>query len=122
VSLAQYSTVAATPGAAATQINDWLSIVPSLFMNWTWNSSEIAAGNNMAVFADQKVDTLLNMAEQLPISQAAPLWQKAQRLALAQDAYVPLYYGVQYDFVNPRIGGFQIDPNLLYLYQQWYIK
>ena len=122
VSLAQYSTIASTPGGAPTQINDWLAIVPSLFMNWTWNSNEIQAGNNMAEFSDPTVDSLLNRAEQLPIAQATPLWQKAQRLALAQYGYVPLYYGVEYDFVNPRIGGFEIDPNYLYEYQQWYLK
>lgn len=122
VSLAQYSTVASTPGGAPTQINDWLAIEPQLFINWTWNSNEIQAGNNMAEFADRRVDALLNKAEQLPISQATPLWRQAQRLALAGYGYVPLYYGVEYDFVNPRIGGFEIDPNFLYEYQQWYIK
>ncbi len=122
VSLAQYSTTASTPGGAPMQINDWLAIEPSLFMNWTWNSNEIQAGNNMAEFSDARVDALLNKAETLPIAQAVPLWKQAQRLALAQYGYVPLYYGVEYDFVNPRIGGFQIDPNFLYLYQQWYLK
>jgi ABC-type transport system substrate-binding protein len=122
VSLAQYSTLAATPGASVTQINDWLAIEPALFMNWTYNSNEIAAGNNMAEFAVPEIDALLNKAQQLPIAQAVPLWQKAQRLAAAQYGYVPLYYGVEYDFVNPRIGGFEIDPNFLYEYQDWYQK
>ena len=122
VSLAQYSTLASTPGGAPTQINDWLAIEPQLFINWTWNSNEIQAGNNMAEFSDQRVDALLNRAEQLPISQATPLWVQAQRIAMAGYGYVPLYYGVQYDFVNPRIGGFQIDPNFLYEYQQWYVR
>lgn len=122
VSLAQYSTLASTPGAAPMQINDWLAIEPQLFINWTWNSNEIQAGNNMAEFADARVDALLNKAEQLPLSQATPFWVRAQHLAMAGYGYVPLYYGVEYDFVNPRIGGFQIDPNFLYLYQQWYIK
>jgi ABC-type transport system substrate-binding protein len=121
-SLAQYSTLAATPGGSPTQINDWLAIEPSLFMNWTYNSNEIQAGNNMAEFANSQVDALLNKAQQLTVAQAVPLWQKAQRLAMTQYGYVPLYYGVEYDFVNPRIGGFQIDPNFLYEYQQWYLK
>ncbi|MDB5077346.1 MAG: transporter substrate-binding protein [Chloroflexi bacterium] len=122
VSLAQYSTLAATPGGSPTQINDWLAIEPALFMNWTYNSNEIQAGNNMAEFAVPQVDALLNKAQQLPLAQAVPLWQRAQRLAISQYGYVPLYYGVEYDFVNPRIGGFQIDPNFLYEYQQWYLK
>jgi len=29
---------------------------------------------------------------------------------------------VEYDFVNPRIGGFLIDPNFVYECQQWYLK
>src|SRR6185437_14642431 len=81
VSLAQYSTTASTPDGAPTQINDWLAIVPSFFMNWTFNSNEIQAGNNMAEFADPRVGALLNQAEQLPVSQAVPLWKKAQKLA-----------------------------------------
>lgn len=122
VSLAQYQTLAATPGAAPTQINDWLAIEPQLFMNWTFNSNEIQAGNNMAELGVNRVDALLNRAEQLPINEAVPLWKQAQRLAMAQFGYVPLYYGVEYDFVNPRIGGFEIDPNFLYEYQEWYLK
>ncbi|HEY8284326.1 MAG TPA: ABC transporter substrate-binding protein [Chloroflexota bacterium] len=122
VSLAQYSTTASTPGGAPTQINDWLAIVPSFFMNWTFNSNEIQAGNNMAEFSNPRVDALLNRAEQLPVAQAVPLWKQAQKIALAEYGYVPLYYGVEYDFVNPRIGGFLIDPNFVYEYQQWYLK
>ena len=58
----------------------------------------------------------------LPLAQALPGYQKAQKALLADFPWVPLYNPVQYDFANPRVTGVAVHPVWNYVYQDWGVK
>ena len=73
--------------------------------------------------APQKaVDTMLDQAQGLPLKASVAVYQKAQKQILSEYPWVPLFYPVQYDFVNPRITGFDHHPVWGFIYQNWKTK
>ncbi len=94
---------------------------PSDFLNILFNSDQIPT-NNQPQYSNPKVDKELNRAQyMLDRKKRLALYQKIQKQILSAHPIVPLYFGVEYDFISPKVGGFYIHPVWHQVYADWYL-
>lgn len=109
----EYIDTMTTPGKSAIGVAGWYMDYPdpSDFLDVLFNSANIQPGSfALAEYKNPAFDKIMSEARVLPLDQAIPMYQKAQKMLLADYPWVPLYFPVQYKFVNPRVQGFSIDP------------
>jgi oligopeptide transport system substrate-binding protein len=95
---------------------------PNASISAMFETARIKAGTNLAYYDNPKTNALLVKADALPLSQAIPLYQEAQRQILANYPWVPLYNQAEANFVNPKLGGFTQDAAYWFDYANWYLK
>jgi ABC-type transport system substrate-binding protein len=112
------------PGNVQFGIIGWVSGYPdpAASISAMFETARVQAGTNLAYYVNPKVNAELVKADTLPLSQAIPLYQAAQKAILSAYPWVPLYNQVEANFVNPRLGGFSQDPAYWFDYANWYIR
>ncbi len=111
-----------TRGKAAIGYAGWVQDYPdpSNFLDVLFNSAYARDGAfNVSEYRNADVDALLNEAQGLPLQQAIPLYRQAQKTILADNAWVPLFYPVQYVWANPDVSGFKIGAVWAFDYAHW---
>ncbi len=119
---AEYINTITSLGKAAIGYSAWYQDYPdpSDFLDVLFNSANVKQGSfNLAEYQNPDVDQLMNQAKGLPIDQALPMYQQAQKLILADHPWIPLYFPVEYKWANPSITNFTIDPVWTFVYADW---
>ncbi|ULH17057.1 ABC transporter substrate-binding protein (plasmid) [Deinococcus sp. KNUC1210] len=119
---AEYINTISTPGATAIGLSGWFQAYPdaSDFLPILFKSSAYVQGGwNLSGYSNKQVDAMLDQAQGVPLKASVTIYQKAQKQILSEYPWVPLFYPVQYDFVNPRISGFDHHPVWGFIYQNW---
>lgn len=122
---AEWINTMTTPGTTAIGLSGWYQAYPdaSDFLPILFKSNQYAPGSwNLSGYKNKAVDTLLDQAQGVPLKASVPMYQKAQKMILADYPWVPLYHPVVYDFVNPKIQNFSHHPVWGFLYQDWDLK
>ncbi|WP_161880974.1 ABC transporter substrate-binding protein [Deinococcus alpinitundrae] len=122
---AEWINTMTTPGTTAIGLSGWFQAYPdaSDFLPILFKSSQYAPGSwNLSGYKNKAVDTLLDQAQGVNLGASVTLYQKAQKMILADYPWVPLYYPVVYDFVNPKIQNFSHHPVWGFVYQDWNLK
>lgn len=122
---AEWINTMTTPGTTAIGLSGWFQAYPdaSDFLPILFKSSQYAPGSwNLSGYQNKAVDTLLDQAQGVNLKASVTLYQKAQKMILADYPWVPLYYPVVYDFVNPNIQNFSHHPVWGFVYQDWNLK
>ncbi|WP_420594012.1 ABC transporter substrate-binding protein [Deinococcus sp.] len=122
---AEWINTMTTPGTTAIGLSGWFQAYPdaSDFLPILFKSNQYAQGSwNLSGYQNKTVDALLDQARGVNLKASLPLYQKAQKLILADTPWVPLYYPVVYDFVNPRLQHFSHHPVWGFVYQNWNVK
>ena len=122
---AEYINTITTPGSAAIGISAWFQDYPdpSDFLDVLFESAHYQPGGfNPSGYKNPAFDAQLKKLRGLPLAQALPGYQKAQKELLADFPWVPLYNPVQYDFANPRVTGVAVHPVWNHVYQDWGVK
>jgi len=119
---AEYINTITTLKKAAIGFSGWYQDYPdpSDFLDVLFNSANVKQGSfNLSEYQNPAVDKLMNDAQGLPVKQALPMYQQAQKLILADYPWVPLYFPVEYKWANPSITNFTIDPVWTFVYADW---
>ncbi len=119
---AEYINTITTLKKAAIGFSGWYQDYPdpSDFLDVLFNSANVKQGSfNLSEYQNPAVDKLMNDAQGLPVAQAMPMYQQAQKLILADYPWVPLYFPVEYKWANPSITNFTIDPVWTFVYADW---
>ncbi|WP_019587702.1 ABC transporter substrate-binding protein [Deinococcus apachensis] len=122
---AEYINTITTPGATAIGLSGWYQAYPdaSDFLPILFKSTAYTRGGwNLSGYSNKEVDRILDQAQGVNLAASVKLYQKAQKMILADYPWVPLYHPVQYDFVNPRIQNFERHPVWGLMYQNWSVK
>ena len=122
---AEYINTITTPGSTAIGISAWFQDYPdpSDFLDVLFESAYYQPGGfNLSGYKNPAFDAQLKKLRGLPLAQALPGYQKAQKALLADFPWVPLYNPVQYVFANPRVTGVAVHPVWNYVYQDWGVK
>ncbi|WP_420593863.1 ABC transporter substrate-binding protein [Deinococcus sp.] len=122
---AEYINTITTPGTTAIGVSAWFQDYPdpSDFLDVLFEAAYIQPGGfNLSAYKNPAVDKQLAGLRGLPLDQALPGYQKAQKEILADFPWVPLFNPVQYNFINPRLTNTDVHPVWAYVYQDWKIK
>ncbi len=122
---AEWINTMTTPGTTAIGLSGWYQAYPdaSDFLPILFKSTSYTAGGwNLSGYSNKAVDATLDKAQGVNLKASVPMYQQAQKTILADHPWVPLFYPVVYDFVNPRIQNFSHHPVWGFVYQNWSVK
>jgi peptide/nickel transport system substrate-binding protein len=105
----------------------WVSDFPSesSFIQTAFGCSSGGLSSNPSGFCSRSIDRLLRHAavvEALNAPAARALWQRAERLILAQAPIVPAYNKQNVDLLSKRVGNYQYHPQWGALVDQFWVR
>ena len=70
-----------------------------------WGAAVLSAGANTSGFDDPQYDSILAQADQLPTTQALPLYNQLAKMLSDDAVYIPLYYSVGNFLIHSYVKG-----------------
>ena len=115
--------LAATPNKTPMTLTFWIADFPdaSDFFNALVScASDIPGGQNYPFYCNHAMDTQVNQGLANPAT-AAMHYVAAQKLLLADNAIVPLYFGERTHIYGANVGGYQTNPIWAYMIDRYWL-